>query len=1660
MENKEMTMQEFRELVEVRKAGERHYASADGGRRTVYDLIPTDYCDEKGNFAEIDDTLVPVEADKSDKEDYAGYENKANEFKVRLAGNLSSGKLMRIRKGDSELCWKPYKKLMTASGRAASRTAQVSGDEGGNGGTVTYRNGMNGADLRYTVREGMVKEEIVIRKRAERYAFEFLMTAKNLTLTLDEDKKTLHAVQNGIETFGFPAPFMTDAAGQLNTDVYYELEEKEEGYLLRVIADETWINAEEREFPVVIDPTITNSSYAYHCVTNVCGVSQYSNRVGRVGNAYYRYQFFFGFEHHKNITSAKVTFRSSNNIALTMNKLLSSYNSGSCCFATTSIVTADMTRENKGSYYLYTADVTEIVRDWCSGSQNYGLVLRSAENGTVNTYTTISQVSLEINYTVDKHTYGQQNLTTDLRRGKSSVDLFTGRHILTREIASKGTFGGSPLTLVYNSDYSNESNEAVNMGPGWRLGNLVGMVGYAYVDGTGREHPTTYKVKQFYNGTSDFDQNGSRKYRSYIPCAGDFMPAGAAMYTEDNFKVESSQISYENGYYALTNNSGNIRKFYRDMDSFAYEDLIEYSYDYYQRILLQIKDCRTGYTANFNYDSSGKLTSVTFSDGTSFTITYQNGRVQKITDMSGSTTYQYSGNYISAAEEDDGYRLNFINNGEMVSGVRESTTASAISESGKTSGTKNGNQWNITYNHKNGLRTLVTDRNGVKTEYFFTSTGKSIAVLENPTAAETFEPARGQASAVQIMDIANSSKIYPSGLFMCNAKFEESLKTHECFGSVLSVTSSGTKPTSTVNKNQISSKGLYVFCCWAKANSKKGTVQCEYHKPDLNEDGQHTSVDQDQTTEAQAHKPHFGIRVKKLNASSEIQTSVYMPFDENNTEWQFIVVPIDLNDSANSLLIEFDYSNNQGTAYVKKGALYFTNGAASYSFGADYSETYAGDIRTVSLYDEYGSSVKEITYKNGEQIGYIARTYKGDSRCVLTETRYEGNVAKETKTNSYDIYGNCTSSQVTAGSLKLISSTEYTAENRVNAERDETGSRTAYAYSGDLMTRASYANGTGVSFNYSGVNLVKVNPNPMSDSTANEMTYRNGHLVACEHGSVKYSFVYDGFGRVKEVKENGDSAKTVTYTDYGSNIDGVSGAVSAQEINFANGFESKAYYDKYGKLLKVKEGSSVVESFSYDTSGKLTNYIDSRGGLSYTYTYRDGRTETETVKSGDDVVLESACLYGGGDLSEPIGTRYSYSGYTDDYTQDKDDFGRVNSETTPLGDVEFTYDGLGRITEREAYGRSETYQYLSNPSVSGYTTPLVNRITYADNSQLRYSYDANGNILRITDESGREIVSYVYDEINRLKRENIYGYKSVAYTYDVRGNITKKEEYAYTVGALCESHKRKTYSYSYDGDRMVSFDGESCVYDENGNPETYRGQTMAWTRGRMLYRYGNKEFYYDATGRRLKKTAPGGYNAIEYLYAGDKLIAEKENGAVTKRYFYDGMGIAGMEYGGNKYYFRKNLQGDVTEIYDESANQVGSYVYDAWGKILSMQGEMAEINPFRYRGYYYDAETGLAMVGQRYYSPELCRFIQPADVSTLNPYSINGLNLYAYANINPIGISKSTNRSHATLHDGSMMPHIVPSLNKFTSGISAIGPNYWNNWNNKWFDTDWPGFFV
>ena len=93
------------------------------------------------------------------------------------------------------------------------------------------------------------------------------------------------------------------------------------------------------------------------------------------------------------------------------------------------------------------------------------------------------------------------------------------------------------------------------------------------------------------------------------------------------------------------------------------------------------------------------------------------------------------------------------------------------------------------------------------------------------------------------------------------------------------------------------------------------------------------------------------------------------------------------------------------------------------------------------------------------------------------------------------------------------------------------------------------------------------------------------------------------------------------------------------------------------------------------------------------------------------------------------------------------------------------------------------------------------------------------------------------------------------------------------------------------------------------------------------------------------------------------------------------------------------------------------YSYDAWGncKVLNASGaeitdanHIGNLNPFRYRGYYYDTETKLYYLQSRYYDPEIGRFITIDDISYLDPDAINGLNLYAYCGNNPVVLSDSS----------------------------------------------------
>ena len=188
-------------------------------------------------------------------------------------------------------------------------------------------------------------------------------------------------------------------------------------------------------------------------------------------------------------------------------------------------------------------------------------------------------------------------------------------------------------------------------------------------------------------------------------------------------------------------------------------------------------------------------------------------------------------------------------------------------------------------------------------------------------------------------------------------------------------------------------------------------------------------------------------------------------------------------------------------------------------------------------------------------------------------------------------------------------------------------------------------------------------------------------------------------------------------------------------------------------------------------------------------------------------------------------------------------------------------------------------------------------------------------------------------------------------------------------------------------------------YDVNGNPTTYLGKTLVWEKGRQLKSYGSYTYKYNNEGIRISKTISG----VEHKYVLDGTNIVKETwGSNTLIPLYDLDGtVCGIKYNGTAYYFYKNLQDDIIAITNSAGTVVARYTYDAWGKFTitsdTSSVSIATINPFRYRGYYYDTESGMYYLQSRYYDPAVGRFINADNVDVLFGVSkIIDFNLYAY----------------------------------------------------------------
>ena len=586
----------------------------------------------------------------------------------------------------------------------------------------------------------------------------------------------------------------------------------------------------------------------------------------------------------------------------------------------------------------------------------------------------------------------------------------------------------------------------------------------------------------------------------------------------------------------------------------------------------------------------------------------------------------------------------------------------------------------------------------------------------------------------------------------------------------------------------------------------------------------------------------------------------------------------------------------------------------------------------------------------------------------------------------------------TSASYSKKTSRTYNDDGTVKSETDGAGATVEYTYKNGNISQVKYPEGNIINYEYTDGLLSTVT----SGYNRNVITRNYGEVTELTAGKLKsilfpglgmtkditISLAYDIKRRVSQTKVNGSVIENITYGE--ETIDGKA-CKTATLVMGGETFKSAAAKD--GSFIKSYYNGGLEYTATFDKEGKVTEERDGITGEVTNYTYNDAGELIAYSVSGNNGTTSVSYAYNAyGQLYQEIFWGGLSRAKTYEYKNDSTRWQTAESNNG-FSDVLYGYDKLGRIKTKDVLA------YNTNRKITGYEIEYeagsdrpVN-VKYSDGETYSYRYDKNGNITQIAP-GKRDITEYVYDSFGRLICEkdyrDMYRYE---YTYDNSGNITSVDKYyVYDDENGPIFYNSKTISYS--NGRIVNYDGNTkFAYDSIGNPTLYEGNTLKW-KGKQLISFGNTEFQYDGKGRRIRK------GDIEYKYDIEGRVISQSNGL---EFFYDREGVAGFIYGGNYYYYKKDLQGNVNELLDANGNSVVQYYYNACGK-CSIEGNttLGRLNPFRYRSYYYDTETYLYYLQTRYYDPYACRFLNMDSVDYADPTAIGGLNLYTYCNNSPV----------------------------------------------------------
>ncbi len=659
------------EILDLREGNRKVFRMSDGTEQAVYYSETVHVLDEATNaYIDVDNTVI-------EEEDGRHFVNAKSRFKARFSREEENDELFSIESGMHRVTVSAKKtgKQRNKGVKPEVRKKTAAGVERTD--TLVYTDVQAGADYAYSVTGDGVKEDIVVRERADVYRYPFVIDQENVTAVHDQANKRIAFVSNetGEEVFFIPAPFMTDKNGAVSTAVSYEVKNTASGsMILNIVADSQWMNAEGRAFPVVIDPQIQRSGssamttyswdngYLYNASLHTVGAAVVTEGPCNAKRMYVKFRMPV-LPRNPRIKKAELKFfqESSSGDCIGCPKI-GIYRVpqepclGECTpyHSSNLIDFAQMQVEDEENPEIvsYTFDITTLLDQVNKGElESKYLVLKMVEekpefeNSVVlygasqtGAYAPRLTVTYESSYGVNT---SYRTHTHELGRfGQGSIDLQCGNLMFESEdFAWAGTRMPVTIKHLYNSAlgaYQYTANSTIELpaanfnlmkvGNGFKLNIMQSLI---HLD----ELPIVWTEEELQNESMEYDgyvyigENGEATYFKRRPEPTDFDGMGL----RDNL-------------YEDVNGSGML-------------------YDPMQALLRQGDDF-------YRFDTQGRLIAILDTANNQMSITYSSDKIVSVTDGTGRDFwFAYSGSHLTSITAPDGSVIQYGYSGDLLTSV-------------------------------------------------------------------------------------------------------------------------------------------------------------------------------------------------------------------------------------------------------------------------------------------------------------------------------------------------------------------------------------------------------------------------------------------------------------------------------------------------------------------------------------------------------------------------------------------------------------------------------------------------------------------------------------------------------------------------------------------------------------------------------------------------------------------------------------------------------------------------------------------------------------------------------------------------------------------------------------------------------------------------------